>query len=330
VTGADQDSTGFTRALSSTPPQVGVWTHLLGTYEPNASKLSLYVNGKLDGTANATLWNATGPFVVGAAKWFGGRANRLPGTVDHVQVWDRVLSADEAAKQNNFAVLRAHYNLDERIGTATKDEVTGQNATVSGGATWAGTPADPDDPNQILTSNDKWLNLDPAAQGSVAGARPVNFRTDRSYTVSAWVRHSGAFAVPDTAVGMGDTTFSPFLLCYRPESGKWGFIQVARTNGGSSLIESDLPAEADKWVHLAGVFDATSGTMMLYVDGVKQTATKTGQGSFNATGDFWIGRGIWNGDRTDGWKGDIDDARVYSGVLTAGDIKDIRASTKHR
>lgn len=327
---ADQDSPQSVRTISAAPPEVGVWTHLVGTYDPDAHKMSLYVNGKLEGTATAALWNATGPFVVGAAKWAGGRTNQIPATIDHVQVWDRQISAVEAAELNNFAVLRAHYNLDERTGTATKDEVTGQNATLSGGVQWAGTPVDPDDPNQILTSKDKWLNLDPLAQGSVAGAHPVNFRTDRSYTVSAWVRHSGAFSVPDTAVGMGDTTFSPFLLSYRPETGKWGFLQVARKDGGSSLIVSDLPAEADRWVHLAGVYDATSGTMTLYVDGVKQAATKTGQGAFNATGDFWIGRGIWNGNSTDGWKGDIDDARVYSGVLTSADIEDIRTSTKHR
>ena len=90
---------------------MGVWTHLLGTYEPNSHKMSLYVNGKLEGTADATLWNAPGPFVVGAAKWGGTCFDRLPGTIDHVQVWDRTLSAVEAASQNNFAVLRAHYNL---------------------------------------------------------------------------------------------------------------------------------------------------------------------------------------------------------------------------
>ncbi|MCG8924058.1 LamG-like jellyroll fold domain-containing protein [Lentzea sp. CC55] len=329
VAGADQDATGFTHAISSTPPQAGMWAHLLGTYEPNARKLSLYVDGKLEGTAEATLWNATGPFVVGGGKWLGDRVNRTPGTIDHVQVWDRVLSPAEAATQSNFAVLRALYNLDERTGLSTKDEVTGQNATLSGGVTWAGTPVDPDDPNQVLTSRDKWLNLNPQALGSVAGARPANFRTDRSYTVSAWVRHSGAFSVPDTAVGLGATTFSPFLLCYRPESGKWGFIQVARTDGGSSLIVSDQAAEADKWVHLAGVYDATMGTMSLYVNGIKQAATKSGQGSFNATGDFWIGRGIWGGNRTDGWKGDIDDVRLYSGVLSGQQLTDLYSATTH-
>lgn len=326
---ADQDSSGISRVLSSAPPQPGVWTHLLGTYEPNLHKVALYVDGKLNGTADATLFNAAGPFVVGAAKKNGSRTEHLQGTIDHPQVWDRVLSAAEAAAQNNFVVLRAHYNLDERTGTTTRDEVSGQNGALSGGTAWSGTPVDPDFPDQIPTSKDKWLNLDPLAQGSVAGARPANFRTDRSYTVSAWVRHSGTFSVPDTVVGMGDTTFSPFLLCYRPETGKWGFIQVARTDGGSELIVSDQTAEADKWVHLAGVYDATSGTMTLYVNGVKQSATKTGQGAFNASGDFWISRGIWNGNRTDGWKGDIDDARLYSGVLTAQDVTAMYAATTH-
>ncbi|MFD4641946.1 LamG domain-containing protein [Lentzea sp. NPDC058436] len=330
---ADQDYTAFTQTLSSASPQTGVWTHLLGTYEPNSRKVSLYVNGKLEGTQTATVWNATGPLSIGSVKWLGNKVNRLAGSVDHVQVWDRQLSADEAAKQNNFAVLRAHYNLDERTGTATKDEVTGQNATASGGTTWSGTPVDPDDPNQILTSKDTWLKYDSSWTGQVAGPRPVNLRTDRSYTVSAWVRHAGLDASARAAVSLGDATHSPFVLGYRPETGKWGFLLTRTPSGDGRYALSDLPAEANKWVHLAATYDATSGTVALYVDGVKQNTfngSSTGQQTFNGSGDVFVGRAIWAGQKSDVWKGDLDDARIYSGVLSVADIEDIRTSTKHR
>ncbi|WP_052684658.1 LamG-like jellyroll fold domain-containing protein [Lentzea aerocolonigenes] len=332
---ADTDTPVPYRAVSAAPPQTGVWTHLLGTYEPNSHKLSLYVNGKLEGTADGTLWNAPGQFVVGAAKWLGGRVDQVEGTIDHVQVWDRAVSAAEAANQNNFVVLRARYNLDEREGTTTKDEVTRQNGTLSGGVSWAGTPADPDDPNQILTSKDKWLKFDSSETGQVAGPHPVNLRTDRSYTVSAWVRHSGFDNAPRAAVGMGDNTFSPFLLGYRPETGKWSFLLTHTPSGGGSFALSDVPAEANKWVHLAATFDATTGTITLYVNGIKQHAfsgdstSGTGLQAFNGSGEFWIGRGLWDGHRSDPWKGDIDDARIYSGVSSAQNITDMYLATKH-
>ncbi|WP_189155649.1 LamG-like jellyroll fold domain-containing protein [Lentzea pudingi] len=329
---ADQDHSPLVGATSAAPPEVGVWTHLVGTYEPNGGTMSLYVNGKLDGTATATLWNATGPFVVGAAKWVGGRTNQVRGTIDHVQVWDRQISAAEAAGLNNFAVLRAHYNLDERTGTTTRDEVTGQNATVSGGATWAGTPVDPDDPNQILTSKDKWLNFDSSSTGQVAGGRPANLRTDRSYTVSAWVRSSGFDASGRGAVSLGDATHSPFILGYRPETGKWGFSLTRTPSGDGRDALSDRPAVANVWVHLAATFDATTGTVALYVDGIKQetfNGPSTGQQTFNGSGDLFVGRAIWAGQKSDVWKGDLDDVRVYSGVLTLRDIESIRTSTQH-
>ncbi|WP_112270645.1 LamG-like jellyroll fold domain-containing protein [Lentzea terrae] len=331
----DQNNPAIFQALSSTPPQIGVWTHLLGTYEPNSHKLKLYVNGKLESAVDATLFNTTGPFVVGSVKWNGERIHRLPGSIDHVQVWDRALSADEAAAQNNFVVLRAHYNLDERDGTTTKDEVSGQNATLSGGVAWAGTPADPLDPNQILTSKDKWLSFDSSGTGEMAGSHPLNLRTDRSYTVSAWVRHAGSFDGPRAAVGMGDARFSPFLLGYRPETGKWGFLLTKTSTGGGSYALSDQTAEANKWVHLAATFDATTGTIKLYVNGDVQhtfdhgTTTGIGLETFNGTGDFWVGRGIWDGHRSDMWRGDVDDARIYSGVMTAGAIADLRLATLH-
>ncbi len=331
----DQNSSGIGRALSSAPPQIGVWTHLLGTYEPNSHKATLYVDGKLDGTADATLFNATGPFVSGAAKKNGSRTEYVQGTIDHAQVWDRVLSAAEAANQNNFVVLRARYNLDEREGTATKDEVSGQNGTLSGGVTWGGTPADPNDPDQILTSKDKWLNFDSSEPGEVAGPRPLNLRTDRSYTVSAWVRHAGAFDGPRAVVGMGDVAFSPFLLGYRPETGKWGFLLTKTPTGDGSFALSDQAAVADTWVHLAATYDATTGTVKLYVNGVMQhtfdhgTTTGTELQTFNGAGDFWVGRGIWDGHRSDMWRGDVDDARMYSGAMTAQNITAMYAATTH-
>ncbi|MCP2246205.1 LamG-like jellyroll fold domain-containing protein [Lentzea aerocolonigenes] len=324
---------GSVRVVSSAPPEVGVWTHLVGTYEPNTRKLSLYVNGKPEGTVDATLGTATGPFVVGAALWPSGRVHHLPGTIDHVQVWDRVLDAAEAAKQNNFVVLRSHYNLDERTGATTKDEVTGQNATVTGeGARWAGTPVDPDDPNQILTSKDKWLNFDSSQSGEVTAPRPANLRTDRSYTVSAWVRHGGLDSSARAAVAMGDTTHSPFVLGYRPETGKWGFLLTQTSSGGGVYALSDGAAQPNVWVHLAATFDATSGTITLYVNGIKQTTFShgsTGLQTFNASGDVWVGRAVWEGRRSDMWKGDVDDARIYSGAMSDQNVRDLFSATNH-
>ena len=48
---SDDDSPqSYARVLSAAAPQLGVWTHLLATYEPNSKALTLYVDGKAQGT----------------------------------------------------------------------------------------------------------------------------------------------------------------------------------------------------------------------------------------------------------------------------------------
>ncbi|WP_285752055.1 LamG-like jellyroll fold domain-containing protein [Lentzea sp. NBRC 105346] len=331
---SDANGTPAIRAESAASPQLGAWTHLLGTYEPNSHKLSLYVNGKLEGAADATLWNAGGPLLVGAGKWDSSRGSYFAGTVDHVQVWDRVLSATEAAQHNNLVVLRARYGLDELTGTVTKDDVSGQNGTLGGGVTWAAKPVDPTDVNPNPVGEEKWLHYDDSSTGEVVGPRPATLRTDRSFTVSAWVRHSGLDGGPRAAVGMGDAKFSPFMLGYRSEWGKWGLLLTeSPTSAGSRFALSDQAAEADTWVHLAASYDAVDGTIALYVNGVKQSAFMNTDGkgltTFNASGPFLVGRGTWEGHGSDWWKGDLDDARIYSGVLTLSEIEQLYSATNH-
>lgn len=309
----DVDRWSFGGATSAAPPRIGEWTHLLATY--GANKSSLYVNGKLEGTADATLSNTPGPFVIGAGKSGGARVGQLPGTIDHVQVWDRAMSAAEAAKHSNLAVLRAHYNFDELTGTVTEDEVSGQNGTLSGDVTWGHTPLDPDDPNQVLTGRDKWLRF---TSGEMTGPRPANLRTDQSYTVSAWVRRDGSGG---TAVSLDDTGNSPFVLGHDQGTGHWSFRLRETPSGGGTTVFSSHPADADKWVHLAATFDAVTGTIAFYVNGVHQTTASTiGLRTFNGSGGFSVGSG---------WPGEIDDARVYSGVLTETDVQVLRSGSMH-
>ncbi|MGW4211693.1 LamG domain-containing protein [Lentzea sp. NPDC004789] len=313
VASQDGDSeSGFSLRYSASPAQVGMWMHLVSSYDPSAHKMSLYLNGKLDSTTDVTLANASGPFVVGAGKSGGARVGQLAGTIDHVQVWDRTLSAAEAAKQSNFAVLRAHYSLDELTGTTTKDEVSGQNGTLSGDVGWGSTPVDPDDPNQILTSRDKWLRFGDSRTGTMTGPRPENLRTDRSYTVSAWVRH-GAFGDAESAVvTMGD---SSFVLGYRPDTGTWGF----QLPDGSVAL-SYRSANANKWVHLAATYDAVTGTITLYVQGTEQNSAQAGFQTDNGTGALQVGRRVG---------GDVDDVRVYSGAMSAQDVTKLYAASMH-
>jgi len=305
-----EQESGFALRYSADPSTVGVWTHLVGVYE--ASKVSLYVNGKLDSTANVTLTSAPGSFVVGAGKSGGVRVGQVAGTIDHVQVWDRALSAAEAAKQSNLVALRARYNMDELTGTTTKDEVSGQNGTLSGSVGWGSTLADPDDPNQVWRSKDKWLRFGEPGTGEMTAPRPANLRTDRSFTVSAWVQHRDFGDTADTVVSMAG---SPFVLGYRPDTGRWGFQLVDGT-----VALSYSPARANRWEQLVATYDATTGKIMLYVGSDASDSVHAGPQSFDRAGELQVGRGV---------VGDIDDVRVYSGAMDADDVFKLYSSSRH-
>ncbi|MFD9737456.1 LamG-like jellyroll fold domain-containing protein [Umezawaea sp. NPDC059074] len=321
---ATPTSTELRSATSLAAPEIGQWTHLAGVYEPTTQKLSLYVNGKLEGSADALLSTATaGQLVVGAAKASGNRVEQFAGAVDQVQVWDRQITAVEAAGLNNTGVLRAQYKLDEQTGTAAKDEVSGLNGVVSGaGASW------------MSNTRNKWAHFDQSWTGSVAAQQPVNFRTDRSYTVSAWVRHDGLDPASRTALSATDSQRSPFLLGYRPSHGKWSLYVTPAVGEGWHAM-SDEAAEAGRWTHLVGTFDATTGRIALFVNGVKQATyvnTPDGGGVVGrqGTGGLSIARADWTGVLTDYWKGDVDDARAYSGVLTDDQVLQVFSATPHR
>lgn len=78
-------------------PVPGRWYHLLGTYNQKSGTLSVYVNGKPVGRAQArNPERATGPLVIGRAKYEGKEADFWSGAVADVHLFDRTLTADEA------------------------------------------------------------------------------------------------------------------------------------------------------------------------------------------------------------------------------------------
>ncbi|WP_158854674.1 LamG domain-containing protein [Saccharothrix deserti] len=185
-------------------------------------------------------------------------------------------------------------------------------------------------------SEDKWANYGASGTGEVTAPRPVDLRTDRSYSVSAWVRLDTADTSARVAVSLGDPQFPPFLLHYRPENRQWGFLMTHRPDSSAWWIAlSDSQVQTGQWVHLVGTYDAVAGRIGLYVNGVKQTRnfsqTPDGGGvtGWNGTGPLWIGRGLWVGQKANPWKGDVDDVRVYSGVLTPEQVSTLRFDTLH-
>ncbi|MGI5146010.1 LamG-like jellyroll fold domain-containing protein [Plantactinospora sp. CA-294935] len=167
------------------------------------------------------------------------------------------------------------------------------------------------------------LALDGSAAGTVSGpvtlTRPgestvVPVRTDADFTVAAWARITSPAGPAEQVVlaGNGTRTFA-YSLSYAGNVERWRFSMTgADTDDPAGYsVTSDAAAVPEKWTHLAGVYEAATRTLTLYVDGVAQSTTTTLAGGFGATTDTTIGKRRWNGGDQGFFTGAVDDVRLY-------------------
>src|SRR5262249_11501628 len=143
--------------------------------------------------------------------------------------------------------------------------------------------------------------------------------TDQSFTVSAWARPATA-SVAQTFVSQDSTgTVGGFSLKYGPEDGgQWKLRMYASAGDDSTAHTTFATAPATNVTttihHLVGIFDAQKLELRLYVDGVPKatTAMNGAWQPWDATGPLVLGR-HQAGEFT---MGDLDEVRVYQGVVT--------------
>jgi hypothetical protein len=167
-----------------------------------------------------------------------------------------------------------------------------------------------------LDGADDVLKADAAlAQPHPDTGLPVPVRTNSTFTVAAWVRlETAGSTLVSTAVSVDGVNVSAFTLGYSGPDNRWRFAMPGSDVDNPSLarvLSSSAPVLA-RWTHLAGVYDASTGQLRLYVNGVRQTGTATLSGGFNASRTLVVGRRLWNGSFRDHFDGQVDDVRFYS------------------
>jgi hypothetical protein len=327
MTSADNDSETLDRALSAAPPRYFVWTHLTGVYDAPNHQIRLYVDGvPQTPVSHATSWNSTGALTIGRGKWHGFLIDQWAGDLDDVQVFQGVLPDPFIASlANRPPSLLGQWTADETGGTTLADSSgAGRTATVSGGGTF--------EPGWL----DGSLTLD-GSTGSAAVGQPV-VRTDQPFTVSAWVRFTGATATTNyTAVSQDGVTNSGFKLGYDYFARAWRFsMPTVDASGEAEPSAVDFEEAAlDSWTHLVGEYDPSGGdfkrgVLRLYVNGVAERFTSLDQTTafqpWMATGTLAIGRAKWHNFLVDYWAGGVDDVRVYQGLLSECEIAELAGS----
>ncbi|GAA4716018.1 LamG domain-containing protein [Phytohabitans rumicis] len=155
---------------------------------------------------------------------------------------------------------------------------------------------------------------------ALKAGQPV-LNTAKSFSVSAWARLTAFQSSSQNVVSQDGARMSGFQLWYAQVENRWQ-LQMAEDDVDFASRTEALSTRAGQigaWTHLAGVYDAETKQMRLYVNGSLEAGATLARG-FNATGSLRIGRAQWNGLSVDWFNGDIDDVRVWQRVIDPREI----------
>ncbi|MEU6232409.1 LamG-like jellyroll fold domain-containing protein [Kitasatospora sp. NPDC047058] len=118
----DQYNTGaYYAAVDDNEPQVGGWTHLVGTYNAETRTATLYVNGRAAGTTIVPqVWNTNGSVVIGGESTTNhpGPDSRLTGAIGDVRIYPYVFTDQQAntmATSNSRVQIRSTQNTGKCV-----------------------------------------------------------------------------------------------------------------------------------------------------------------------------------------------------------------------
>lgn len=305
LTAPTADGSASPGATSTSTPRLNTWTHLVGTYDSAAKEMRLYVNGALEKTATGiTTWDANGALRIGSS-WAGA--------VSEVQVWNRVISATEVFGLSDAIQVGkvGDWHMDESgFGPASDSSDLAHDLTFYNGASIPSSGAGHTGAGLRLDGVDDYA----APDGQV-------LHTDQSFTVSVWARPT-TIAVYQTFVSQQSAGVQGgFSLYFGSENGGvWKFRMHVSSTDTANATFCVAPAVdvTTTFHHLVGVFDAQKREMRLYVDGVLKATSPMNAlwQPWDATGPLLIGRHQSGTGGNEFTNGDLDDVRVYQGVVT--------------
>jgi hypothetical protein len=265
---------------------------------------------------------------IGRAKHNGAAVDFFPGEIDDVQVYDRLVSAEEAADLfTRHPVLSGRWtlNTDGQDGTGHGRHLTmGGDAHVDQAAGWLGSPMGA-------------LVLDGAGDHAATTGPVVS--TSRSFADAGWVTAAGRPTARSAVFSQAGSTNSGFTVRYDPSAadgaGGWQVEMPGSDASGAVAQRAEHSAYQSQldWDHVAIVYDSFADVLRLYVNGwLEETEERVSARwhtiGFDATGPLQLGRTKTAGAWGEHWSGVIDDVWAFSGVLTQEQIQTLAGYTE--
>jgi hypothetical protein len=298
---ANSDGTPFTNTFST-----------LGEYYVSGIEVS---DAAATGGTVAVLGDQTA--MAAPAFTFGNWASDLPAALQA----DGVALPGSVADVASGGAMPTHWWRMNGAGldTATTAYDSGSSPTAS--LTLGGTAAFATDTPTTDTTTGA-LSLD-GTSGFASSSGQV-LSTTGSYTVSAWVKLTSAPSHNATVVAQDGASNSAFYLGVR--SGDWAFYFAGSDTTGAAVTSATGAAvAANTWTHLTGVYNSSTATAQLYVNGV--LASSVAFTGWASAGSLTVGRDKTGGVAGDFLPGEISDVRVFNSVLPATSVQQIYKDT---
>ncbi|MFF7135203.1 MULTISPECIES: LamG-like jellyroll fold domain-containing protein [unclassified Streptomyces] len=331
---SDMESLG-TWKVSGAAAVKGSWTHLIGVYDAELGKMMLYVNGVLvadDVQARHTVWTSSGAVQIGRKLDLDGYTNYLKGSVADVKLHDRVVPPAEGQELGGIQPHQlAYWQLDSVANGVSPETGGGTGLSLGGGASIYTIPddscdpeADPDcadhPPAQPLVG-DGHLALDgTSAYATRAAAGPLTAQD--SFTLTARARLAAASPATDqTVLSLSGANGTAIKVKYSVADTRW---QLVVTNGDTAapvttkeLDKGDVPSSTGNGDHLALVYNAVFGDVLLYVNGVAAVDVSWDNSWDFSTTNLQVGRALTGTRASEYFSGAVDEVRMYQGPLDA-------------
>ncbi|WP_330271354.1 LamG domain-containing protein [Lentzea sp. NBC_00516] len=208
----------------------------------------------------------------------------------------------------NFIVLAggppaAHWALDGAL-----TDANGGNPLTSNGT-----------PNPAAAGHVGKAVALPTNQDFLSGGAVVD--TSKNFTFSVWAKLNNANE-SQAVLSTSDPSNLSASLYYENVNKRWAFGMTSKNNHSDlRVVQSQNEASAGVWTHLAGTYEATNRTFVLYVDGKKQ-AEATGLESWQAS-QLLAGRHLWGGQGIAGLTGSVDEIKLFGRTLNEPEVKSL-------
>jgi YD repeat-containing protein len=351
------NGTSYLASAAIPAGDVGTWVHLTGVYDPDAGQWRLYRNGQLIASAaHATGAVAVnGDWVIGARGT--GTERFFQGAIDEVRIYDRPLDTAEIAVLAGTATGPATYYVHDGLGRQTHTiDALGNvteiryNAASQVVAVVAPAPSLTQDlrgfwsfvaddgsasvgmtQHADLSGNGHTTTAvyGPAPTAGIVGnalqfdgtndyvslGNPAELNFTGAITLSAWIKPEATDGLRNI-IAHGHATSPAGEVHLRINNGSY---QVGSWNGTNYFASAAIPTgDVGTWVHLTGVYDPDAGQWRLYRNGQLLASAVHATGAVAVNGNWAIGARGTGTERF--FQGAIDEVRIYSRALDAGEI----------